>query len=260
MEPLPRRDGRLRRDFAAAVVPVVPRGGSRQDERDCGAASAGARATHRAPGLAREYLAMAEELLRPAGPCLLAVGGLSGSGKSTLALGLAPVGGRGARCSGPAERRDRKRLCGVAPLQHLGPEGYAPGMSERVYATLAERAALILREGHSVIVDAVYARENDREAIERVAREASAPFAGLWLETPESLLIARTEQRKNDASDADALVVRMQGGQKKGVIRWCQLDASGPATSVLASATNSIRNRLPERLNGDHEAIACLPV
>ncbi len=210
--------------------------------------------------LAREYLAMAEELLRPAGPCLLAVGGLSGSGKSTLALGLAPVVGAVPGAVVLRSDETRKRLCGVALLQHLGPEGYAPGMSERVYATLAERAALILREGHSVIVDAVYARENDREAIESVAREASAPFAGLWLETPESLLIARTEQRKNDASDADAQVVRMQGGQEKGVIRWCQLDASGPATSVLASATNSIRNRLPERLNGDHEAIACLPV
>ena len=40
--------------------------------------------------LAREYLAMADGLLHPPRPCLLAIGGFSGSGKSTLALGLAP--------------------------------------------------------------------------------------------------------------------------------------------------------------------------
>ena len=40
--------------------------------------------------LARDYLAMAEAMLHPPGPCLVAIGGLSGSGKSTVAAGLAP--------------------------------------------------------------------------------------------------------------------------------------------------------------------------
>ena len=39
---------------------------------------------------ARQYLALALELLRVKTPCLVAVGGLSGSGKSTLARRLAP--------------------------------------------------------------------------------------------------------------------------------------------------------------------------
>ena len=41
--------------------------------------------------LAREYLEMAERLVRPPPPCLVAIGGFSGSGKSTLALRLAPA-------------------------------------------------------------------------------------------------------------------------------------------------------------------------
>src|SRR5262249_51993364 len=39
---------------------------------------------------ARDYLALAERLLRPAPPLLVAIGGLSGTGKSTLAQALAP--------------------------------------------------------------------------------------------------------------------------------------------------------------------------
>ena len=70
--------------------------------------------------LAREYLALAERLLHPAEPCLIAVGGFSGSGKSTLALGLAPS--VGAVPGAVVLRSDeiRKRLCGVPLLERLG--------------------------------------------------------------------------------------------------------------------------------------------
>ena len=98
----------------------------------------------------------------------------------------------------------RKRLSGVSPLDRLGPEGYSSEMSERVYATVAERAKLTIREGHSAIVDAVYARPGDRQAIEHVAADVAVPFVGIWLEAPEATLIARVEQRRNDPSDADA--------------------------------------------------------
>jgi aminoglycoside phosphotransferase family enzyme len=44
--------------------------------------------------LARDDLAMAERLLDPEPPVLVAIGGFSGSGKSTLARALAPSVGR----------------------------------------------------------------------------------------------------------------------------------------------------------------------
>ena len=58
-------------------------------------------------------------------------------------------------------------------------------MSECVYATLAERAVVTIRGGHSAVVDAVYARASDRHVIEKVAATASVPFIGLWLDAPE---------------------------------------------------------------------------
>ncbi|HUE85239.1 MAG TPA: AAA family ATPase [Vicinamibacterales bacterium] len=193
--------------------------------------------------LAREYLAMADDLLHPPPPCLVAIGGLSGSGKSTLALGLAPS--LGAAPGAVALRSDeiRKRLCGVASLERLGPEGYSSQVSERVYATLAEQAGVVIREGQSAIVDAVYARPADRLDIERAAVDASVPFVGFWLDAPESTLIARAELRRNDPSDADAGVIRMQRAQQTGAIGWHRLDASLPAGLVLQTANTYLRAR-----------------
>jgi len=191
-------------------------------------------------GMAREYLSMAEHLLHPPHPCLVAIGGFSGSGKSTLALGLAPS--VGAVPGAVVLRSDeiRKRLCGVPLLQHLGPEGYSSHVSERVYLTLAEQAALVLRAGHSVIVDAVFARAADRCAVEQLAKAASVPFIGLWLDAQEALLIDRIARRRNDVSDVGANVIRMQRAQDSA-ISWHRLDASVNAASVLSSATNRFR-------------------
>jgi hypothetical protein len=199
--------------------------------------------------LAREYLAMAEGLLHPPPPCLLAIGGLSGSGKSVLALGLAPSVGAAPGAVVVRSDEIRKRLCGVALLERLGPEGYSSHVSERVYAMLAEQARVAVRGGHSVIVDAVYARPADRLVIERAAADASVPFVGLWLDAPESTLIARIDQRRNDPSDADAGVIRMQRAQQTGTIGWHRFDASVPAELVLQTATAHLRERLSNALN-----------
>lgn len=200
-------------------------------------------------GLAREYLAMAEQLLHPPDPSLIAVGGLSGSGKSTLALGLAPLVGAVPGAVVLRSDETRKRLCGIPLLEHLGPEGYSSEVSERVYATLAERAALIVRGGHSAVVDAVYARPSDRQVIERMAAAASVPFIGLWLEAPEPVLVARTERRRNDPSDADADVIHRQSAQGSGDVGWCRIDASLSAPSVLTRATDRVREQLHGALN-----------
>jgi aminoglycoside phosphotransferase family enzyme/predicted kinase len=195
-------------------------------------------------GLAQRYLAMAEDLLQPTRASLIAVGGLSGSGKSTLALGLAPHHGAVPGAVVLRSDESRKRVCGVPFLECLGSAGYSPEISARVYATLAERAALVLRNGHSAIIDAVCARRADRDTIEAVAQSASVPFVGLWLEAPEPVLLARAQQRRNDPSDANADVIHRQREQDHGVVRWSRIDASRSAASVLSCATERVRAQL----------------
>ena len=185
---------------------------------------------------ARQYLAMAEDLLHPIAPTLIAVGGLSGSGKSTLALSLAPW--VGAVPGAVVLRSDeiRKQLCGVAPVQRLGPTGYTREASARVYRTMAERARVLVNAGHTVIVDAVFASLEDRQTIQRLADDAWIPFVGFWLDAPESMLIDRAAARLGDPSDADAAVIRDQFTRETGIIEWRRLDASVPAERVLESA------------------------
>jgi predicted kinase len=199
--------------------------------------------------MSRDYLAMAQRLLRPPRPCLVAVAGFSGSGKSTLALGLAPSIGPLPGAVVIRSDETQTRLAGVPLLERLGPDGYSPEMSMRVYATLADRVAVILRGGHSVIVDAVYAETVDRQAIEQVAAAASVPFIGFWLDAPEAVLVSRTTDRQNDPSDADAAVVRMQRSRGAGDVTWHRLDASQPAASVLEAATKYVRDHLHDVLN-----------
>jgi hypothetical protein len=189
---------------------------------------------------AREYLEMAGELLHPPGPTLIAVGGFSGSGKSTLAFGLAPVIGAVPGAAVLRSDEIRKQLCGVSARERLGPAGYTAGVSDRVYRTLAERARAVLSSSHTVIVDAVHASSEDRQAIERVARDAGVLFVGLWLDAPQETLIARSSRRRNDPSDADADVIRMQSGLETGPIDWRRLDASAPPELVLDSARASL--------------------
>ena len=197
---------------------------------------------------ARQYLAMAEGLLHPPGPCLVAIGGFSGTGKSTLARSLAPsVGG----VPGSVVIRSdliRKRLSGVPPLERLGPEGYSSEMSERVYATVFERARMTIREGHSVIVDAVYARPGDRQGIEGVAADVAVPFVGIWLEAPETTLIERVQQRRNDASDANAAVIRLQHRDGTGVIGWHRVEASRSLGVVVDEASKYVHELVPRAM------------
>jgi hypothetical protein len=206
--------------------------------------------------LAREYLAMADGLLHPPRPCVVAIGGFSGSGKSTLALGLAPT--LGAVPGAVVVRSDeiRKRLFGVAPLDRLGPEGYSPEISNLVYATAADCARVTVRQGHSAIVDAVFARPDDRRVIERVATDMSLPFIGMWLEAPESMLITRTEQRRNDASDADADVIRTQHRRGTGVMTWHRIGAATSSESVLDYAVKYVQGQLRGGVNAPPPATA----
>ena len=198
---------------------------------------------------ARDYLEMARRLLQPTGPALVAIGGLSGSGKSTLAHRLAPFIGAVPGAAVLRSDEIRKRLCGVAPGERLGPEGYLPGVSERVYARMAELASTVLREGHGVIADAVYVRETARGAIEDAAKAAAVPFVGLWLEAPESVLVARTEARRGDVSDADAKVVLRQQRQDPGSVSWHRLDGSLEPDAVMARALAYLREQAPRALN-----------
>jgi aminoglycoside phosphotransferase family enzyme/gluconate kinase len=193
---------------------------------------------------AREYMDLAARVLTTPAPALVAIGGLSGSGKSTVARALAPS--IGAVPGAVVLRSDeiRKRLWGASPLTRLGPAAYTPEMSARVYEALTAGALAVVGSGHSVIVDAVFARAEDRVALERAARAAAIPLAAVWLEAPEEILLDRVARREPDASDADISVVRMQCAQWADDVRWPRVDAARDLEMVAADARARLQTQI----------------
>jgi aminoglycoside phosphotransferase family enzyme/predicted kinase len=185
---------------------------------------------------ARTCLDLGLCFLAPPPVRMVAIGGLSGTGKSTVARHLAPA--LGAAPGAVLLRSDvlRKRLAGVSATTRLGPQAYTPASAQRVYAALIDAARQAAAAGHSVIVDAVFARPEERAAAEGAAHAAGAAFTGIWLEAPAARLEERIAARSGDASDATIEVLRRQLAYDLGPITWRRVDASGDPAAVAGRA------------------------
>ena len=88
---------------------------------------------------ARDYVALAQRLLAPAKPQLIAVGGLSGTGKSMLARALATAFPPSPGAVVLRSDVERKALFGVAETEPLPEAAYAPEATAKVYAVSSKR-------------------------------------------------------------------------------------------------------------------------
>ena len=189
---------------------------------------------------ARAYFALARDFLAPAAPRLIAIGGLSGTGKSAVARAIAPFIGAFPGAVIVRSDVERKRLFGVALSERLPESAYAPEISDRDYAMCRKRALMALEGGQAVIVDAVHAKKEERDALAALAAEQDVPFTGLWLDAPPQLLRARVAARLGDVSDATPDVVDEQLGYDLGSQSFAVIDASRDVDQVAASCLDRI--------------------
>jgi aminoglycoside phosphotransferase family enzyme/predicted kinase len=188
---------------------------------------------------AATYFRLACELITPPAPTLVAVGGLSGTGKSVLARGIAPDL---MPLPGAALLRsdvERKVMFGAPETEKLPAEAYTQEAGAHVYASLYDKVRRILAAGHSVVVDAVFARSEERAAIAQAAQGAN--FQGLFLTADLDTRLKRVGARRNDASDADEKIVAHQQGYDLGTVEWRQVDASGTPDDTLRHARAALR-------------------
>jgi uncharacterized protein len=191
--------------------------------------------------LARRYFDLALKLLAPAKPTIVCVGGLSGTGKTLLARALAPSLAPAPGALVFRSDVERKAFYGLAENQQLPAEAYRPEISERIYRTITEKAARVAGAGHSAIVDAVFAKPEERTAIETAAAAVGVDFRGLFLVADLKTRLDRVGSRERDASDADTAVVLKQEELAIGAVTWPRIDASGSPEQTLAKARAALK-------------------
>jgi aminoglycoside phosphotransferase family enzyme/predicted kinase len=189
---------------------------------------------------ARTYFRLALRLIAPPPPMLVAIGGLSGTGKSTIARALAPALWPAPGAVVLRSDVERKVMFGVAETERLPEAAYAPDVTRRVYMALADKARRVTAAGHTAIVDAVFARADERAQAAAAARQSHVRFHGLFLTTGLDERIARVTARAHDASDADVAVARQQETYERGAMDWTEIDASRDVAPTLKAVRTAI--------------------
>ena len=186
------------------------------------------------------YFELARLTIAPKAPVLVAVGGLSGTGKSVLARALAP-----SLLPQPGAvvlRSDvlRKQLFKVNETDRLPENAYRPEITDQIYEILVQRAVRVLSQGHSVVVDAVFADETERNAVRDAAHRLNVRFVGLFLVTDLATRLSRVDRRERDASDATPDIAGLQETYNIGPIDWAVIDASGTPEQSLKQCKSRI--------------------
>jgi aminoglycoside phosphotransferase family enzyme/predicted kinase len=189
---------------------------------------------------AKSYFALALDLIAPAKPALVAVGGRSGTGKSVLARDIAgyippPPGAVWLRSD-----VIRKELAGVDALTRLPPSAYTRESSDQVYGEMFERARKVIAQGHSAVLDAAFLLEAERTTAAGIAMAASVGFHGVFLTAKPEIRVQRVGLRHADPSDATETVARGQEDIDTGRMDWPLVDASGTTGETLARAAQHL--------------------
>jgi predicted kinase len=184
--------------------------------------------------------------------------GLPATGKSTLAKGVAARGGFEVLSSDIV----RKELAGVEPGEHRYEEFrrgiYTSEVTRQTYEALFERARELLEAGKPVVLDASFLRRDQRRAARRLAADAGAQFACLYLPIEDDEArrrITRRVKAGTDPSDArwqtyTAQKRRFQKPVEVPPDRLITIDSSGSAATRTASALRLLRAISPLSFGG----------
>lgn len=182
---------------------------------------------------AQRFLEYANDALEPRDVSLTVVGGLSGVGKSAVAQVLAPAIGRSPGAVVLRSDVVRKNMMQREWNEPLSEKAYTPKITKDVYAALERMACKCLAAGHSVVIDAVCARVEEREAFEAIAMGVECHFAGVWLDAPLQTRLTRIAGRGKDPSDANAHVAKAQEHYDLFDVDWPRVDAGLALENVL---------------------------
>jgi predicted kinase len=171
---------------------------------------------------------------------MILVGGLPGAGKSTVA-GL--VADRLGAVLLSTDRL-RKEISGLAP-QMRSPERYEQGLydrehTKRTYAELLDRAARLLCNGESVVLDGSWTDRRVRSEAACTAERVSARLDQVECWAPSQIRRARLLARRHGASDADPTVAQRMALDADPWPPQVRLMNTGAPEDALRQALNLI--------------------
>jgi aminoglycoside phosphotransferase family enzyme/gluconate kinase len=156
------------------------------------------------------YLQLASSYTQQQTPKLIITHGMSASGKSTLTQPLLETMGA-IRIRSDVER---KRLFGIDPAADsksgIDAGIYSTEAGTKTYAKLRELAGVVLDAGFTVIIDAAFLKNEQRQPFQQLACEKQVPFIILQFTAPAEILRQRIKARAHDVSEADLAVLEHQ--------------------------------------------------
>ena len=198
----------------------------------------------------RNYANLAESYSAIPSRLLAITHGVSAVGKSHVAMRLVEALGA-VRLRSDVER---KRLFGEQASQATGQLQtgiYSADASLATYERLHQLAAVILRAGLPVVIDATYLKQPQRQAAAEVASETGVPFLILDCNAPDAVIASWLAQRQadqNDPSDATLEVVAAQQASRDALSNEELLQSKRVETNEsnsLDDLVKQIRQRLP---------------
>ncbi len=197
----------------------------------------------------RNYANLAESYSAIPSRLLAITHGVSAVGKSHVAMRLVEALGA-IRVRSDVER---KRLFGEQ-TGDAGPVAsgiYAADASTATYQRLHELAAMILKAGLPVVLDATYLKQQQRQAAAHIASDTGVPFLILDCQAPEAVIMSWLAQRQAeqaDPSDATLEVVKAQQASREPLDQDELLQSKRVDThqaSGMDQLIEQIRQRLP---------------
>ncbi|WP_175652006.1 bifunctional aminoglycoside phosphotransferase/ATP-binding protein [Pseudomonas sp. Marseille-P9899] len=198
----------------------------------------------------RNYANLAESYSAIPSRLLAITHGVSAVGKSHVAMRLVEALGA-IRLRSDVER---KRVFGEQTSEAAGELQagiYSSDASQATYERLHQLAALILRAGFPVVIDATYLKQAQRQAAAEVASATGVPFLILDCNAPDAVIASWLAQRQadqNDPSDATLEVVTAQQASREALSAEELLQSKRVETNESDSLDNlvkQIRQRLP---------------
>jgi uncharacterized protein len=180
------------------------------------------------------YLKLAASYTGEQKASLIIMHGMSASGKSTVSQQLVDAMGA-IRIRSDVERKRIFKLQSNENTQDAINAGiYSRQASQLTYKKLLELAENIIAAGYTVIVDAAFLKQEQRNPFSLLADKLDVPFTILELTAPPEVLRQRIEARRDDISDADISVLDHQ------LANWRPLDETEADSTITINTAETM--------------------